>query len=65
MPSRATAYTAWVAMKAAPSSSAPTSGGTIRRASPWSAVRTPVAARTTRTGGSRVMGCPLYDRQGC
>ena len=39
-PSRATAYAAWVAMKAAPSSSAPTSGGTMRLDSPWIAVRT-------------------------
>ena len=50
-------------MKAAPSSSAPTSGGTMRLDSPWIAVRTPVAARTTRTGGSLVMGHLAYDRQ--
>ena len=64
MPSRATAYTACVAMKAdAELERRPTSGGTIRRAGPGSRCGRPVAARTTRTGGSLVMGHLAYDRQ--
>ena len=59
MPSRAAAYTACVAMKPDISSRSPTSAGTIRRVRAWRPVRTPVAARATRTGGSLDMGCPL------